>query len=262
MLSTALGWPDVDPVAVCHRTGPMFKDQADGLAELIAEYRDVLGGRTIASSPAEVRFCPGPDSGGGIGTAYVVQPHPRSARLGHQVLMSERPSADHRLVRTVVAAALEADREASLAAGFSQWTWDGSAARLAAVGAPMMWDQAGGYRFDLEPALLAFPAAARGMIRGQLEDRASRNQAPDNVLVGLVADLLRRNLDHWVQPVIDHCARDHQIYVSVEQARDFNRTEKRIRTTVTGLQLSERWWRESVREQPYAFFVPRLFLSA
>ncbi len=257
-LSTALGWPDIDPVAVCHRTGPMSRGQAIELDSLVAEYRRVLARRGIRSIETEVRYCPGPEPGHHSGTAYVVQPMPRHGALGHQVLGAATPDAEHPLVAAAVDAALQADREASLVAGFSQWAWDGSSARLASVGAPLMWDQQGTFRYNLDPSLAALPVPTRALIRGQLEDRAARNQAPDNVLVGMVADLLRRNLDHWVQPVRDHCARTHEIYVSVEQARDHNTTEHRLRTTIATLQRVERWWRESAREQPYPFFVPGL----
>lgn len=258
-LSMALGWPDIDPIAVCHRTGPMSRNQAIELDSLIAEYRRVLGQRGIRSVETEVRYCPGPERGSHSGTAYVVQPMPRHGALGHQVLGAASPDADHPLVEAVVGAALEADRQASLAAGFSQWSWDGSTARLASVGAPLMWDQEGTFRYNLDPSLAAIPAPMRPVVRGRLEDRAARNQAPDNVLVGIVADLLRRRLDHWVQPVRDHCARSHAIYISVEQARDHNTIERRLRTAIGALQRAERWWRESAREQPYQFFVPGLF---
>jgi hypothetical protein len=257
-LSTALGWPDVNPVAVCHRTGPMTRGQAIELGSLVAEYRRVLGQRGIRSIETEVRYCPGRQAGDHSGTGYVIQPMPRPGTLGHQVLGAASPDADHPLVAAVVSAALQADRQASLGAGFSQWSWDGSTARLASVGAPLMWDQQGTFRYNLDPPLAAIPFPMRAVIRGQLEDRAVRNQAPDNVLVGMVADLLRRKLDHWVQPVRDHCARSHEIYVSLEEARDHNTTERRLRTTIGALQRIERWWRESAREQPYPFFVPGL----
>ncbi len=257
-LSTALAWPDVNPVAVCHRTGPMTRGQAIELGSLVAEYRRVLGQRGIRSIETEVRYCPGPEPGDHSGTGYVVQPMPRNGTLGHQVLGAATPDADHPLVAAVVGAALQADRQASLGAGFSQWSWVGSTARLLSVGAPLMWDQQGTFRYNLDPSLSAIPLPMRALIRGQLEDRASRNQAPDNVLVGMVADLLRRKLDHWVQPVRDHCARTHELYVSLEQARDHDTTERRLRTAVGALQRVERWWRESAREQPYPFFVPGL----
>lgn len=254
MLSMALGWPDVNPVAVCHRTGPMSRAQAVELDSLIAAYRRALAQRGVRSIETEVRYCPGPYDG----HSYVVQPIPGTGALGHQVLAAASPDDDHPLVAAVVNAALEADRQVSLAAGFSQWSWDGSTARLLSVGAPLMWDQQGLFRHKLDPSLTAIPVVARPVIRSRLEDRAARNQAPDNVLVGIVADLLRRDLDHWIQPVRDHCARTHEVYVSLEQARDHNTTERRLRRAIAALQMAERWWRESVREEPYGFFVPAL----
>ena len=189
--------------------------------------------------------------------AYLVQPLLAADTLGHNVLRSTTPDAEHPFLLAVGEAINVADERISIDAQVTNWSWDGTTASLLDVGTPFMWDSTGTYRLDVSPMTRMLPGLLRKPIGNDILKSIERWRTPRNVGADVVANMYREGLDDWIDPTVAALNRvigpaepitaelAHELYL--EDGKTWPRLKK--------LQQVERLWQTKVRRRPYDFLI-------
>ena len=252
-VSVALGWPVADPKFVCKRTPPGTKAELSDYEHLVTEYISRV--ETAGLPVVETTMVTLHRDDGAIG--YLVQPLLDESTLGHNVLRSATPDPDHPFLVALAQSLRVVSPTLSIDAQVTNFAWDGSALTLVDVGTPFMWDEHGRLRLEIKPFAQMLPAPTRPIAIRELTKLVTRWNEPRRVGIDIVANLYREGLPEWVDPVVIALNRvlPSGDSITADEAKEFFEEDKKIWPLLKRLQTVERWWRTTVRRQPYDFFI-------
>ena len=163
-ISLVLGWPADEPRFACKRM-PAFASRArfEAYRRALDDYVAMLGEAGVTVVETQMRGV-GHDDGSVAG--YVVQPVLAAKTLAPAILHRSDPTAGHPLVAAIADAAAGAvSPRLGLDAQLSNWAWEDGRLTYIDVSTPMLWDEDGRSRLDLDPLAQAYPAVLRAPLR-------------------------------------------------------------------------------------------------
>lgn len=255
-ISLVLGWPQEAPRYACKRM-PAFPSRAafESYARTLDDYVAALGAAGMDVVPTEMR---GVDQVGGGVVGYVVQPILPADTLAPPILHAADPGDGHPLVDAVVAAAAgTVSPRIGLDAQLSNWTWDDGRLTYLDVSTPMLWDEAGVSRLDLEPLAQAYPAILRPLLRRFVAPRILDGYRDlRDVYLDLCGNLLKERLDDWLPAFLAAANRHLDEPVSAAEVERYYRSDKRLWAALLRIRRLDRAWQRHVRRRPYPFLLP------
>lgn len=254
-ISLVLGWPREAPRYACKRM-PAFPSQAafESYARTLGDYVAALEAAGMDVVPTEMR---GVDQAGGGVVGYVVQPILAADTLAPPILHAADPGDGHPLVDAIVAAAAgTVSPRIGLDAQLSNWTWDGGRLTYLDVSTPMLWDEAGVSRLDLEPLAQAYPAILRPLLRRFVAPRILDGYRDlRGVYLDLCGNLLKERLDLWLGAFLAAIAPRLTQPLTAEDVHRYYRSDARLWAVLLRLRRLDRAWRLRTG-RTYPFLLP------
>ncbi len=254
-ISLVLGWPQEAPRYACKRM-PAFPSQAafESYARTLGDYVAALEAAGMDVVPTEMR---GVDQLAGSVVGYVVQPILAADTLAPPILHAADPGDGHPLVEAIVAAAAgTVSPRIGLDAQLSNWTWDGGRLTYLDVSTPMLWDEAGVSRLDLEPLAQAYPAILRPLLRRFVAPRILDGYRDlRGVYLDLCGNLLKERLDLWLGAFLAAIAPRLTQPLTAEDVHRYYRSDARLWAVLLRLRRLDRAWRLRTG-RTYPFLLP------
>lgn len=254
-ISLVLGWPQEAPRYACKRM-PAFPSRAafESYARTLGDYVAALEAAGMDVVPTEMR---GVDQAGGGVVGYVVQPILAADTLAPPILHAADPGDGHPLVEAIVAAAAgTVSPRIGLDAQLSNWTWDGGRLTYLDVSTPMLWDEAGVSRLDLEPLAQAYPAILRPLLRRFVAPRILDGYRDlRGVYLDLCGNLLKERLDLWLGAFLAAIAPRLTQPLTAEDVHRYYRSDARLWAVLLRLRRLDRAWRLRTG-RTYPFLLP------
>ena len=254
-ISLVLGWPQAAPRYACKRM-PAFPSQAafESYARTLGDYVAALGAAGMDVVPTEMR---GVDQPGGGVVGYVVQPILPADTLAPPILHAADPGDGHPLVEAIVAAAAgTVSPRIGLDAQLSNWTWDDGRLTYLDVSTPMLWDEAGVSRLDLEPLAQAYPAILRPLLRRFVAPRILDGYRDlRGVYLDLCGNLLKERLDRWLDPFLAEIDGRLPERLTRKDVERYYRSDARLWAVLLRLRRLDRAWRLRTG-RTYPFLLP------
>ena len=254
-MTMALGWPADQPKFVCKRLPPFSSARTASTYEaVVSRYIDELERRGVRVVDTEVRWLDR-TSGGVIG--YLVQPALAAETLGLDVLRRSTPSADHPLVRSVVEkVATATGNGVGIDAQLSNWAWVDEEAWQLDLSTPIMMDSAGQPAQDMSPFLAKLPAVIRPVVRREMVKLMSRFLSPRGSMVDLAANVIKENLEGWIDPVLE-CINEYvEKPVTHQEALSVYEADRRMFPFLLALVRVNQFWQKRIRRRPFEFLLP------
>lgn len=254
-ISLVLGWPREAPRYACKRM-PAFPSRAafESYARTLGDYVAALEAAGMDVVPTEMR---GVDQAAGSVVGYVVQPILAADTLAPPILHAADPGDGHPLVEAIVAAAAgTVSPRIGLDAQLSNWTWDGGRLTYLDVSTPMLWDEAGVSRLDLEPLAQAYPAILRPLLRRFVAPRILDGYRDlRGVYLDLCGNLLKERLDLWLGAFLAAIAPRLTQPLTAEDVHRYYRSDARLWAVLLRLRRLDRAWRLRTG-RTYPFLLP------
>lgn len=254
-ISLVLGWPREAPRYACKRM-PAFPSRAafESYARTLGDYVAALEAAGMDVVPTEMR---GVDQAGGGVVGYVVQPILAADTLAPPILHAADPGDGHPLVDAIVAAAAgTVSPRIGLDAQLSNWTWDDGRLTYLDVSTPMLWDEAGVSRLDLEPLAQAYPAILRPLLRRFVAPRILDGYRDlRGVYLDLCGNLLKEGLDPWLGAFLTEIAPRLTQPLTAEDVHRYYRSDARLWAVLLRLRRLDRAWRLRTG-RTYPFLLP------
>ena len=254
-ISLVLGWPQEAPRYACKRM-PAFPSQAafESYARTLGDYVAALEAAGMDVVPTEMR---GVDQLAGSVVGYVVQPILAADTLAPPILHAADPGDGHPLVEAIVAAAAgTVSPRIGLDAQLSNWTWDDGRLTYLDVSTPMLWDEAGVSRLDLEPLAQAYPAILRPLLRRFVAPRILDGYRDlRGVYLDLCGNLLKERLDLWLGAFLAAIAPRLTQPLTAEDVHRYYRSDARLWAVLLRLRRLDRAWRLRTG-RTYPFLLP------
>lgn len=254
-ISLVLGWPQEAPRYACKRM-PAFPSQAafESYARTLGDYVAALEAAGMDVVPTEMR---GVDQAAGSVVGYVVQPILAADTLAPPILHAADPGDGHPLVEAIVAAAAgTVSPRIGLDAQLSNWTWDDGRLTYLDVSTPMLWDEAGVSRLDLEPLAQAYPAILRPLLRRFVAPRILDGYRDlRGVYLDLCGNLLKERLDLWLGAFLAAIAPRLTQPLTAEDVHRYYRSDARLWAVLLRLRRLDRAWRLRTG-RTYPFLLP------
>lgn len=254
-ISLVLGWPREAPRYACKRM-PAFPSRAafESYARTLGDYVAALEAAGMDVVPTEMR---GVDQAAGSVVGYVVQPILAADTLAPPILHAADPGDGHPLVDAIVAAAAgTVSPRIGLDAQLSNWTWDDGRLTYLDVSTPMLWDEAGVSRLDLEPLAQAYPAILRPLLRRFVAPRILDGYRDlRGVYLDLCGNLLKEGLDPWLGAFLTEIAPRLTQPLTAEDVHRYYRSDARLWAVLLRLRRLDRAWRLRTG-RTYPFLLP------
>ena len=254
-ISLVLGWPREAPRYACKRM-PAFPSRAafESYARTLGDYVAALEAAGMDVVPTEMR---GVDQAAGSVVGYVVQPILAADTLAPPILHAADPGDGHPLVDAIVAAAAgTVSPRIGLDAQLSNWTWDDGRLTYLDVSTPMLWDEAGVSRLDLEPLAQAYPAILRPLLRRFVAPRILDGYRDlRGVYLDLCGNLLKERLDLWLGAFLAAIAPRLTQPLTAEDVHRYYRSDARLWAVLLRLRRLDRAWRLRTG-RTYPFLLP------
>jgi hypothetical protein len=252
--SVVLAAPIGAPRVACKRVPP-FADRAafDRYREVVMRNIEEFREAGVDVIDTEVRLIEHSDQLVG----FVVQPLLARETLGEAVLAGVEPSATHPLVEAIVEHVLSAttDRR-GLDAQVGNWAAVDGRVLFVDVTTPFLFDPAGDLVMDLGVFLEAGPPILRPVYRRELPRSMKRWLAPRHALLDMVGNLYKRDLDDWVEPVIEATSGRVEPPLTVAEAREYYDGEVSTWTMLHRALRAYAWWQRKVRRTTPNGFLP------
>lgn len=254
-ISLVLGWPAAEPRFACKRM-PAFasRERFDAYARTLDDY--VAGLERVGVEVVETAMR-GVEHGDGSVAGYVVQPVLPAETLAPAILRRTDPAAGHPLVGAVAdrAAAAVSDR-LGLDAQLANWAWDDGRLLYIDVSTPMLWDDAGASRLDLEPLALAYPAVLRPALRRLVAPRILDGYRDlRGVYLDLTGNLLKERLEPWLGAFLERANGHIPAPLTAAEVHRYYRSDARLWAALLWLRRLDRRWRRLLG-RPYPFLLP------
>ena len=254
-ISIVLGWPPAEPTTVCKRLPP-FRDRAafDAYRDVVLRYVDELRSAGLRVVDTEVRDTTRAD---GRVVGFHVQPLLPGSSLGTEILRATGAPGGHPIVPAVVDAVerVTTDR-IGVDAQMSNWVWLDDEPWQIDLTTPFLLDASGRPAFDLAPFLGALPAVVRPVVRREMTKLVHRWTTPRGALLDLAANLLKEELDDWLDPTLACINARVDPPITAAEAARVHTEDRRLWPMLFRLEHANRWWQEHVRRRPFEFLLP------
>jgi hypothetical protein len=241
-ISIVLGWPADAPQHALKRVPP-FRDDASAIRyiDVCERFFGVLDTAGVAVLPTTLHRTTRDD---GSVVVYHRQPVADSAQMGLNVLRSAEPSADHPLLAAIVQHALAVCRpnEVGFDVQIANWLWDGHVARQLDFTSPFLMNgTADDLQFDTSGFLREYPALLRPYLKKELLRLVLRFTTPEGAVGDMVGNLLKEDLEPWVDPAIE-AARRAGLHVDRAVTTKMFEDDKKLLPLTLRLKKGQRWW--------------------
>jgi hypothetical protein len=240
-ISIVLGWPSAAPEHALKRVPPF--DSASAAATYVAACDrafDIQRAAGVGIWPTNLHLVERAD---GRAVIYQHQPIADMRQLGVNVLRAAEPAATHPFLEKVVelTRAVTGPR-----VGFdinaANWLWDGATATQLDFSSPLLLDETGkDLEFDTSAFLREYPAAMRGVVKGELLKLVARFTTPAGALNDMISHLYKERLDHWVEPLVNIAAR-HDIVLDPASAKKMLADDKKMLPLLLKVKRAQRFW--------------------
>jgi hypothetical protein len=254
-ISIVLGWPAGDPTVVCKRLPP-FPDRPafEAYRNVVLRYIDALRDGGVRVIDTDVRDITRPD---GHVVGFHVQPLLPGPCLATEVLRRGCAADGHPLIPAVVDAVARVTSERiGIDAQLSNWMWIDSEPWQIDLTTPFLLGADGRPAFDLSPFLAALPAVVRPFVGREMTRLIHRWTTARGSLLDLSANLVKEDLDEWLEPVLRCVNARVAPPISRAEALDVHHSDRRLWPLLFRLQHVNSWWQQRVRHRPYEFLLP------
>ncbi len=254
-IGPVLGWPADAPAYALKRLPPFgSRAGADAFAATLAEYIAALAGRGLACVASDVRVID--DAHGVIG--WLVQPLLPAGSLAPELLRGADPAAGHPALDAVLDVDLSIPGPLlALDGQLSNFAWDGERLLYLDVTTPLLFDDRGQLRLDMDLLLASLPAALRPAVRRWVvPDLLHRYRDPRSVVLDLLGNLLKERLDPWVPVTLARVGGRLPEPISETEVRRAYRSDALLWEVLLRLRRLDRSWQRHVRRRAYPFLLP------
>ncbi len=186
---------------------------------------------------------------------YCVQPALDPASLGPAVL--REPEGEHFLRDVIETTARAIGPTLGLDAQISNWAQVDGQLRYLDVTTPLLRDDRGDERLDLDLFLASLPRALRSVVRRFLLDGILSHYYDTRAAVlDLSANLVKERLDHQLPAALDAAAAVVDDPITEREARRYYASDARMWEVLQRLRRLDRSWQRHVRRRPYPFLLP------
>ncbi len=232
---------------VCKRLPPM------PITSFLA-YKDVAEAYVLALELRGISVVPTAFPAVGIDpvTAYCVQP--RQERLLVDALRTDPGEWIESLVASIASAT---GSGLGLDGQVSNWAIDGERLVYFDVTTPLLRDNEGSERLDLELFLQPLPAAMRPAVRRfMLNEILSHYYEPRAVLVDAAANLIKERLENLIPVFLAAANKSVDEPITDKEVRRYYRRDALTWEVLLRLRRMDRWWQRSIRRRTYPFLLP------
>lgn len=241
-ISIVLAWPQTDPQVALKRVPP-FRNAAEAqrYVDVCHGFFDTLRAADVAIWPTELLTLVRAD---GKAVVYHRQPIADTALLGSNVLRNAARADSHPLLDTIVDAAA---RVCTPTVGFdvqlANWLWDGTTATQLDFTSPFtLTASRKDITYDAHAFLQEYPLVLRPYLRRELTKLIQRYTTPEGALADMVSNMLKEELDAWVDPAIAAINRCLGTNLQRETAQGMLDEDRKFMPMVLKLKKSQRWW--------------------
>ena len=231
---------------------PRFPDEAalGRYRSVFGEYLARLDELGVATVPSELVRIPDLDEV----IAYCVQPALDPACLATNIVRTGNAAVLDRIVGTTAAAVSE---RVGLDAQLSNWALVDDRLVHLDVTTPMLTDEAGAQRADLDLFLASLPWALRPPVRAfLLAGILATYHDPRLAVLDLVANLLKEGLEDLLPVAVDAANARVDPPLTPGEVRSYYARDARMWALLQRLRRVDRAWQRHVRRRPYPFLVP------
>ncbi len=254
-ISLVLGWPPTNPEVVCKRLPP-FADVSgyQSYRDVVGRYVDELRSRGVRVVDTEVRHLVRPDE---RVIGFHVQPLLPLNRLGTEVLRAGAVEDGQSLLEAVVAAVDDAtDDRIGIDAQLSNWMWLDNQPWQIDLTTPFILDDTRQPELDLAPFVAALPAIARPIVRREMAKLMLRWTTSRGALLDLAANLLKEELDEWLDPALRTINARISPPITEDEARRVHRSDRRLWPVLYRLEHLNRWWQRRIHHRELDLLLP------
>ncbi len=254
-VSLVLAWPAKNPELVCKRLPP-FRDLAAYRAyrDVVLRYIDALRGRGVMVVDTEVSHLCRSD---GRVIGFHVQPLMPADRLGTQVLRAASAEEGTTLLDAVVETVDRAiDERLGVDAQLSNWIWLDNAPWQIDLTTPFLLGVDHELSFDLTPFVALAPAFTRPILRRELYKLILRWTTSRGALVDLAANLLKEELDQWVEPALHSINTRVSPSITYAEIERVHNDDLRLWPFLYRLEHLNRWWQRAVHRRDVDVLLP------
>ena len=250
-----LGWPADEPAFALKRLPPFAGRAAcEAFALVLHDYLAALAQQGLECMPTEVRVVEGGDQTIG----YVVQRRLPPGCLVPEVLRAGDPAAGHPAIEAIVDADITIPRPLlALDGQASNYAWVDGRLLYLDVTTPLLFDDAGRLRMDIDLLLGSLPAVLRPAVRRWVVPGLLRRfRDPRAVLLDMLGNLIKERLDAWLPVAIAATAGRVDPPLSAEEVRRSYRSDALLWEVLLRLRRIDRAWQHHVRRRAYPYLLP------
>lgn len=250
-----LGWPAERPEFALKRLPPFASRGAcEAFALVLRDYLAALAAHGLECVPTEVRVVD--DADRTIG--YVIQPRLPQDYLAAELLRAADPAAGHPVIEAIVDADITIPRSLlALDGQASNYAWVDGRLLYVDLTTPLLFDDAGRLRMDIDLLLGSLPAVLRPAVRRWVVPGLLRRfRDPRAVLVDMLGNLLKERLDAWLPVAIAATAGRVDPPLTVEEVRRSYRSDALLWEVLLRLRRIDRGWQHHMRRREYPYLLP------
>jgi len=255
-ITSVVSWPGVGGMVVAKRL-PTFR-HGEGVEAYLALLEDYVTGlravdvSVVPTSHQTLRL-EGQDV-----AVYLLQPLLAPERVGHVYLREASEQQAVRLFDRVfekTEAAIGA--QIGIDAQISNWAVDGDDLVYFDITTPLLRDDRGVDRIDVDIFLASLPWAIRGIVKrflvvGIIEDYFDVR----TTILNLVAQFHKERLIPLIPLALEQANRRLSDPIGADEVKRYYASDARMWELLQRLRRMDRWWHHKVRRRPYPFLLP------
>jgi hypothetical protein len=253
-ITLVVGWPTDDPAFAVKRL-PLLRSESqfECYGELLHDYVGALRDRGVSVVPTELRRA-GQASDGVH--AYLVQPLVPHERMLNVVLRDCTPGHARELLAALVTMVVDSvDDRVGLDAQAANWAVEGERLATVDVSTPLLRDEQGRDRLDLELFLSVYPWAMRPALARVAHSVMAQYHDPRTVLIDVASNLIKEHHARWLPALLEAANTRVEPAITQEEARRYFKRDRRLWLLMQRLRHVDRTWQRHVRRRPYPFLL-------
>ncbi len=250
-LSVVLGYPFDAPRYACKPSSPFTEPELDSYTRIIENYIRELTDQGLTVVPTKLMQI----ERGDRFVAYQIQPALPAESIGDRVLSAAEPDPEHPLLVALAGMVASVTDRVSFDPQLPNWSWDGQCPTLIDVGTPFFWREDGEPEMDMRPLFRAIPAPLRAFAFRDTAPLLARYKVPRNVAIDVIAQLMRIELDDWIEPAITALNAELDEPIDEAAGRASLADDLKSFPRLKRLQKMERTWSTRVRRRSYDYFI-------
>jgi hypothetical protein len=193
---------------------------------------------------------------GGHVRAYLLQPFVSRERLLNHVLRAAAPARGEALLQRLAALVTAAvDAHVGLDAQAANWVVEGDDLCCLDVSTPLMRDEYGADRLDLDLFLSIYPWALRPALRRIAHLIMAQYHDARGVLLDTASNLHKEQLDQWIPALLRAAAPRLERPIDEPEVLRYFARDKRLWLLMQRLRRTDRAWQLRVRHRAYPFLL-------